>query len=160
MTQLRRALSPFCQAIKTSDGSIVLPDKDGWVSLGTSSYVFVLGGLADALVAGVHIASDATIAITTGYVETSNFPRTVSGSETVLFTDYSTTVGEWIKQDPSTAYVPTTGTGWSVTNMTFSKTAGTGGLWLDLGNIACHRARVFVTIGTAGTMRLATSAKD
>jgi hypothetical protein len=166
MTQIRREGGGYCPAINTSGGADVKVDDSGYVSLTSgNTYVFDIGGTADGTLIGVHVQTDSAIAFNTSgmYIEVSNLPRTSNSSgsgRSDQTTDYSTTVGDWVKYDPSTAYVPATGTGWTVTNMTLTKTAGTGGAFFDIGNTAARRMRLTVVVTTTGKLRVNVSQKD
>jgi len=164
MSQVRRVGPGYVRALLTTNGTPVEPDSNGFVTLTAATYVFVLGGTADMPLESVHIVTDGTIAASSMSWETSNLPRTVGdpSSSTDDVTDWDvSTVGAWVKEDPTTAYVATVGTGWTVANMTVTaKTAGTGGLMLHVGNLGCKRFRLKVVCTTGGTMRVATHGKS
>lgn len=68
----------------------------------------------------------------------------------------STTVADWIQEDPVTAYVPVVGTGNSVANMTI--TAGgsnAGGARVNISVLAAARVRARIVVTTGGTIRVA-----
>lgn len=160
MSQNRAVGTGDVAAILTSDGSVVQPDENGDVTLTVATYVFVLGGAESELVS-VHIKTGTAIA-GTFTIETSNFPKfkgDISGP-TVDIADYSTTTGDWIKEDPTTAYVGSTGTGWTITNLTLAKTAGAGGALIHLGNLGCKRTRLKAVITTGGKVRVNRHAKS
>lgn len=154
-------LSKWLRAINTADGSEVLPDKDGWVTLTTATYVFVLRA-SDDQVTAFNIVTDGTIAWSGLTIEDTCAPRdsgepgTLSGSITDWDVSSSST---WVKEDPSTAYVGTSGTGWTVTNLTLVKTAGAGAAMVNLGNFGSPRVRAKVVVTTGGTMRVAAFGK-
>lgn len=160
-----RKISSILSAINTADGSIVTPDENGDVTLTTATYVFVLMGASDAPLQSVQLRCNAAIAFsTTGtFIETCNLPRNTDKTSVARgdqVSDYDTTTGNWIKEDPSTAYIGTTGTGWTVTNMTLTKTAGLGGAMIHLGNMGALRSRLNVTVTTAGKLCVASHGKD
>lgn len=147
-------------AIDEDDGLKIAPDENGNVTLGVDTYLFPLGGSASPLTS-VHIKTDAAIA-GTFTIETCNFPpyKGDGGAAPTDVTDWDTaTVGNWIKEDPSTAYVATVGTGWTVTNLSLAKTAGTGGAMIHLGNLGSRRHRLKAVITTGGKVRVSRWAK-
>lgn len=153
MTQVRRTGSGDVQAIK-SDGTIIVPDENGYVTLGVATYYFILGGSADSTIVSAGILTDAAIAgVFT--LEVCNFPRykTGEGSGTDDITDIDTS-SAWVKYDPSSAYVPTVGTGWTVANATLTKTAGLGGAFYDLVATGAKRIRIKAVISTGGKVRI------
>lgn len=86
-------------------------------------------------------------------VETCNFPggseRKGAGKDNV--TDWDTTAGNWLPQNPSTAYVPCVGG--SVSNMTVTTNAQ-GGCEFDIGNLGARRERIKLIVTTGGTVRI------
>jgi len=155
VTQISRNL----QAIK-SDGTIVPPDENGYVTLGVATYYFVLGGIKDEPLASCHILTDATIA-GTFTVEGSGLPRQKGGGGAADVTDWSTTTGEWVQiNPPSGTYVPSNGTGWTVTGLSLAKTAGVGAALLDIGNIGQPRLRIAAAITTGGKVRVSFTGKS
>ena len=162
MAQIRRT-TPYVTALDEDTGVATTPGADGYVALvATDDYLFALG-VADQPLESVHIQTDAAIA-GTFTIETSNLARNddavaVPPADTV--TDWiDTEVGAWVKEDPSTAYVATVGTGWSVTNLTLTKTAGTGGAMIHLGNLGARRVRLKAAITTSGSVRIAVHGKS
>lgn len=152
-------ISPILSAIDTATGLPVTPDENGDVTLPVGSYVFMLTGTKDVPLQSVHIMTDATIALSAGYIETCNLPRNTMKTGTPRpdqVTDYSTTVGHWIKENPTSAYVASTGTGWTIAFASITtKTAGAGGCMYHIGNMGAGRSRLFVTVSTQGKMRVA-----
>lgn len=145
---------------KTITTGAVLPtDENGFVTLTTTTYYFAIGGSASTL-ESVHIMTDASIA-GTFTVETCNFPpyKGDGGAAPTDVTDYDSTTGNWIKEDPSTAYVASTGTGWTWTNLTGVKTAGAAGAMIHLGNIGSRRSRLKFVCTTGGKVRVSRWAK-
>ncbi len=153
MSQQRRTGTGDCFALDEDDGARQEVDADGYVTLGVDTYLFPLGG-DDSTVSGVHILTDATIA-GTFTLEVSNMPRDAIQGGSGNITDWDTaTVGAWVKLDPSTAYIPTVGTGWSVTNATMTKTAGVGAAFVDLIASGAKRYRIKAVITTGGKVRV------
>lgn len=143
--------------IVKSDGSkIPYENGKGWKLAAGTYYVDV--SLPDAPRSIIHMSWDAALAATINY-QGSNMPAYQSESQPytdnaaaadVALTD--TTAGNWITEDPSTAYVPVV-TGVTVSNMTLT-VAGTnaGGARFDVTN-AYRRARIKVVAGTGGFFR-------
>jgi hypothetical protein len=162
MSQVRFT-SPLLTAINIADGVKVTPDSNGDVTLTTATYVFVLGG-ADAPLESVHIVTDATIAMSSIAVDTCNLPRN-TGAESVAppgtVTDYAAiTAGHWVPEEPTDAYVATTGTGWGGSGLAITKTAGAGGAMIHLGNMGAARSRLRMVVTTGGKVCVAVHAKS
>ena len=160
MSQVRRT-SPYVAGLDEDDGTVKPIGADGYVALGVDSYLFPLG-VADQPLESIHIQTDADIAgVFT--IETSNLGRNTDATAVApadAVTDWDTaSVGAWVKEDPSTAYVATVGTGWTVSNLTLTKTAGTGGAMIHLGNLGSRRVRLKAAITTGGSVRVAVHGK-
>lgn len=131
-------------------GAASAPDPvTGFVTLAIDDHYFEIPLTAEGGLQSVQIKTGALIA-GTFTIETSNIAST--GPDSV--TGYDETVGNWIKEDPSSAYVASTGTGWTWTLMTGVKTAGAGGAMIHLGNLGSKRCRVKAAITTGGTVRV------
>jgi hypothetical protein len=64
---------------------------------------------------------------------------------------YDTTAGNWIKENPSSAYVAVVGAGATPTAMTVAVVGGAaGGMMLNVGNIGSRRSRLKVSMGATG----------
>jgi hypothetical protein len=133
----------------------------GYVTLTASDvYYFPLPFSEAADVLEVQLLTGAAIA-GSFYIEVTNVPRKKHpGVGPVDATDYNETAGVWVKLDPSTAYVPTVGSGWTVTNATAVKTAAAGGsaIW-TLSLFGSARARLAASVTTTGTARVVTNSK-
>lgn len=147
-------------AIK-SDGSIVTHTVAVGCTLANSStYYFVVGSQlaptpSQTSLVTLHLAWAAAVAATFT-VETCNFPATrggaLPGPDDVK--DYDATAGNWIQENPSTAYVGVTGSGNTVSSLTI--TAGgtaAGGAMIHLGNIGSRRVRIKAVVTTGGNVR-------
>lgn len=145
-----------------SDGSVTLtPGADGSVTLANSTtYYFPVGKDYAALpsmleMVAVHLkwASEVAATIT---IEASDFPAKVGGLRGgggYDVVDYDTTAGNWIQLNPSTAYVPTAGTGNSATAAVV--TAGgtnAGGCIFQLTAIPDRRVRIKLVVTTGGAL--------
>ena len=140
-----------------SDGTS--PDRagDGKFTLAAATtYYFPLGG-ADASVVSGHVAwTGSAIIITSITVEDCNFPH-------LDVTDYSANVGEWIDEDPTTAFVGVVGTGVSASNGIVAATgdAAGGGCMFHVADTGARRTRLKMVVGaTGGTVRVAAGGKE
>ena len=132
-------------------------DGDGYVTLDADDHYFVVGGAAGAETLSIQITTDGTIA-GTFTVETCLWPRApIQGAATK--TDWNETSGIWVKNDPTGAYVPSVGTGWTWTLLTGVKTAGVGGSVIDIGNIGAKRVRLKMVCTTPGKVSVIANAK-
>lgn len=152
-------------AIKTSDGSVVQAERVAATkgcTLGVATYVFLLDKKGS-LVESVHLQWSAALAATITF-EVSNYPEHIGGQPTqgpVDVADHSTTAGEWMQINPSTAYVPVTGANNTVSNLTITAGgAAAGGAWVDLGNLGARRVRVKVVVTTGGVLRVGVNGRD
>lgn len=157
-------IGPYLSAFLTTDGTEVKPDGSGWVSLTSgSTYVFAVR-VSDQPLESLNIITDGTIAWTGGAtIEDTNAPRdsgqpgTLPGSCTDWDVSADTT---WVQENPSTATVGSSGTGWTITALSLVKTAGKGAAMIHLGNCGSARVRLKVTPTTSGTMRVAPFGKS
>ncbi len=148
-------------ALLSSSGAKVSPDENGDVTLAVATYLFPIS-VAEATLESVHIKTDATIA-GTFTIETCNFPAWKGdlAGQTADVTDWDVaTVGNWVKEDPTGAYVASVGTGWTWTLLTGVKTAGTGGATIHLGNYGTKRCRLKFVCTTGGKVRVNRHAKS
>jgi len=153
-------------AIRTTDGVAVQPvNGTGCTLASATTYVFMAGG-SEGFPAQVshlhaHIRWDAAfVGVIT--VETSSFPSNVSGMGTgaVDVTDWDIAgKGNWLKENPSDAYVTvissdgTTG-GATVSAATITVAGGTaGGAGYQLGELASRRCRIKAVVTTGGVVR-------
>ncbi len=125
----------------------------------TDDYYFPIPVAGDGEVVSIHILTDAVLAgVFT--VETCNFPQAADGVNIATVEDWNEATGNWIKEDPTTAYVATVGTGWSALNLTLTKTAGAGGAMIHLGNIGSRRLRLKAAVTTTGAARVMAHGKS
>lgn len=148
----------FCSAF---DGAGVeyKVDADGYVSLtATDDFYFVIAGGYGADLVSVQITTGSAVA-GTFTVETCLWPRApIQGP--AAKTDYNETAGIWVKNDPTGAYVASSGTGWTWTLLTGAKTAGVGGAVLDIGNLGARRMRLKFNCTTSGKVSVLVNAKS
>jgi hypothetical protein len=103
----------------------------------------------------------AALIITAARIEDTCFPMASSGKGDVDVSNFDAGVGNWMIENPSTAYVPVVGTGWVATNAIVAVAGGAvgGALW-NLGNMGTRRARLAIVVGgTGGDVRVAGHAK-
>lgn len=125
----------------------------GVYTLAAGTYYFVLP-IGQAQVCDVHLTHDAAAAITSATIETCSHAKTD-------VTDYSTVGGEWIDQDPSTAFVGTKGANTTATNGVVAVTAGAaGGASWQISGVGADRMRLAVVVATQGEVRLSFCGKD
>jgi hypothetical protein len=134
--------NPYLPAFVTGTGAKT-DGQNGGMVLSNTTYFVPFGG-EGSLVQSVHISWDNVVAGTIT-VEVSNNP-----DATII----STTAGEWVQENPSTAYVGGAGSGGlAVANLTLTITAGTGGgAIIHLGNNGTLRSRLKVTLTAGGRM--------
>ncbi len=130
-------------------------------TLGVGTYYFPLGSQSAETPSQTPIASAqlywAAAVAGTITVETCNFPVTLNarpGVAAVDVTDYNSTSGLWIPQNPSTAIVPVVGSGNSSTAATV--TAGgsaAGACEFALGNLGARRVRIKIVTTVGGLVR-------
>jgi hypothetical protein len=137
------------------------PSPAGLVTLTAATFYFEIPLTADGSLQSIHILTGAAIAgVFT--IETSNLPQGSPVATTALgaVPTWDETVGNWVQENPSSAYVATNGTGWSVSALTLTKAAGAGGAMIHLGNIGARRCRVKAAITTGGTVRIVPHGKN
>lgn len=146
----------------TTAGVAVAPSSDS--SFSTSRGVFTLANgttyyfplpVGGATLFDAHLTHDAAIAITSATIET-------TGHAWSDVSDYSSVGGEWIDQDPSTAFVGIVGAGTTATNGVVTVVAGSaGGADWQVSGVASPRARLKVVVGaTGGEVRLSLTGKE
>lgn len=149
MTAIAHAPNPYLTAYK-SDGTKLEASPGGYTFANGITYYVPISGVNSALLESIHAIWD-NAAILTITVETTNHP------DATLF---SSTAGQWIQENPTTAYVGGAG-GFSVVNLTVAVAGGTaGGCMIHLGNLGSLKARLkVVTGGTGGVVNFMGHAK-
>lgn len=119
-----------------------------------TTYVYPLGG-PDAPFLSAHVQWDAAIIITSITVEDTNFGK-------ADVTNFSTTAGDWINENPSTAFVGFVGAGVTVTNGVIAVIGGAaGGCMFHVAETGAIRSRLRVAVGaTGGALRVGSHGKD
>lgn len=160
MTRLGSLTSPYLTPTK-SDGTS--PAAQTGANLGKftlvagTTYYYILSA-GDAPFASVHITGyTAGLVITSATIADCNH----TGLEV---SDLSTTSGEWLQERPSSAsaYVSTTGTGWSVASgVVASAGSAVGGALWHVAETCARRVRLEVVVGgTGGDLRVSYGAKS
>lgn len=173
MTDINRANSSNIDAVR-ADGVafpanlLGLPATYGVTLASGTTYYFPVGASkapvpAEAPLVAIHIRGDAAI-IATLTIEDSCFSAgqdPVTGRGNVDVSDFASTLGYWIQENPSTAIVGTSGTGWVATAGTVAVAGGTaGGAIFHVGNLGSRRLRLKVVVGgTGGLVRVAVHGK-
>lgn len=161
MSRQPRAGGRYVQPID-STGALVTPEAPRGVYNLTAgqTYYYILGGNEAPIVSG-HLTAYASAAAPNGLIITSATVQDCDhGSNEV--TDSSSTVGEWVAEDPSSAFVGADGTGWSATNGVLAATgAGLGGARFNIADTAAYRTRITVVVGaTGGPLRVSSHGKQ
>lgn len=124
----------------------------GVYTLAVATYYIDVGGLSAPLLSTHFQWSSALIGVLT--FEDSNFDEHQASL-------VSTTLGDWIPEDPSSAEVEVTGTGASATGAVITLLGGgAGGGMAHIGNLGSGRLRVKAVITTGGTLRTAHFGKE
>lgn len=142
-----------------SDGTVQEQDSEttfttarGVFTLAAGTYFFPLP-IGGASIFDAHLTHDAAIAAV-ATIETCSHGR----SEV---SDVSVVAGEWMDQDPTTAYVATVGATTTATNGVVTIVAGNaGGADWQVSGCAAARARLKVAVTTPGEVRLSFCGKD
>jgi hypothetical protein len=141
-------------ALLSTNGTVTPPDENGFVTLTVATFLFMLDG-SDPDLVSVQILTDATI-VFVSTVETCNFPKHKGGqgSGAIDVSDFDVTGSLWTQENPSTAYIGTTGTGWTPASLTLTKAAGVGSAMIHLGNDGARRTRLKLVVSTGGKVRV------
>lgn len=142
-----------------SDGTVQDPSN---VEFGRGAFTLVTGvkyfyplGGQDAPTLSAHVQWDASLVITSITVEDCNFPD----SEVAWHADAA---GEWIDEDPASAFVGSDGAGVTVTAGVVAVAGGAqGGCMFHISDTGARRTRLAVVVaGTGGEMRVAAWGKE
>jgi hypothetical protein len=150
-----RAGGRYVRPIK-SDGTE--PAEDGGRGVFTlaanSLYYYVLGGGSASFVSGTLTGYTSGAIIDSATVQDTDHPE-------LEITNIDGTAGNWISEDPATAFVGADGTGWSVTNGVLAVAGtGVGGARFNVAETAAARTRIAVdTGGTGGLFRMSAHGK-
>lgn len=119
------------------------------------TYFYIMDGAGSPFLS-VHISSpDATLVITSATIQDCNH-----SSDEV--SNFSAVVGEWVTEDPTTAFVGADGTGWSASNgIGAALGTGAGGALFHIAESGAARTRLAVLVGgTGGRLRVSGHGKE
>lgn len=156
MSRANRPGGTYVTPLKTDGTNLANEAPRGSYALASgTTYYYILGG-ADAPFQSVHITGyTAGLVITSATIQDCNH-------DTLEVVDHSAVVGEWVNEDPTTAFVGVDGTGWSQTNgVVAASGGGVGGAIWHLGETGAIRTRLAVIVGgTGGILRVSCWGKD
>jgi len=140
--QYPRPGSPYCTPIK-SDGTVLAVGAAGVATLASSAtYYYPVGGESSPL-NSVWIKWDNVLNAVFTIEDTNARSEDVSS--------YDATAGNWIQENPTTAYVGVTGG--TVANLTVTVASTTaGGCLIHLGNTGARRTRIKAVVTTGGVV--------
>lgn len=145
MSRTPRAGGRYVAPIDGNGVTLTTEGPQGVFTLSANTtYYYVIGG-AEAPVEAAHLTGyDAGLVITSASVQDSNHDE-------VQVTNHSAVVGEWVTEDPTTAFVGVDGTGWSASNGEVAASGGgVGGAMFHIGDTGAFRTRIAVVVGAAG----------
>lgn len=167
----RTASSDFLTPIKSDGTRQTMAGTEfgrGSFTLAVARYLYPLAS-GDARVVAVQVQWDATFAGTI-QIDDCNFPEPQQSATDIgtapsdgSVTWYSTTNGEWITEQPSSAYVAISGGGGddTATNGVVTVVAGTvGGCMFHVVDTGARRTRLNINCTTGGEVRVATWGKE
>lgn len=137
----RRYLAPML-----ADGTLPLAEspRGEYTLVANTTYIFIFP-TEDAVFASVQLTG-----YTAGLIVTS---ATIQDTDHPIqdVPDGSVVVGEWITEDPPTAFVAADGTGWSASNgVAASLGSGLGGALWHVAETGAFRTRLIVVVGATG----------
>jgi hypothetical protein len=147
-----------------SDGTLQKQDVDGdvsggegtgrgWYLLAAGTYYYVLP-CGDGTISSVHLQHDTAVAASSVAIETGDLGKSECA-------DHSNNAGEWFREDPTDAYVPTDGAGTTATQAVVAIVAGNkGGARWNVSDLGASRARLAIVVTTPGKVRVACAMKD
>ncbi len=160
MSRMPRAGGRYVQPIDSSGNLVTGEGPRGVYTLtALGTYYYILGG-PDASVISGTLTAYASAAAANGLIITSATIQDCDHGELDV-TNFSSTVGEWIGEDPTSAFVGADGTGWSATNGVLAATgAGLGGARFNIAETGAYRTRITVVVGaTGGPLRVSSHGK-
>jgi hypothetical protein len=156
MSRKNRPGGTYVQPLKTDGTSLANEAPRGAYTLAANTTYYFILGAADAPFHSVQFTGyTAGLVITSATIQDTNH-------DNGEVADYSSVSGEWINEDPTTAFVGVDGTGWSQTNgVVAASGGGVGGALWHLGESGAMRTRVAVVVGaTGGLARVSCWGKD
>lgn len=151
-----RAGGRYIAPLLTSGTELTAQTGRGVYTLSSGTTYFFITGGADAPFVSIHLTG-----YTAGLVITSATIQDCNHHELDVL-NHSTVAGEWINEDPDTAFVGTDGTGWSQTNgVVAASGGGVGGAMFHVSETGAYRTRLAVVVGgTGGLVRVSGHGKD
>lgn len=151
-----RHVDAYRTAADEDDGAKTPPDENGYVTLGTDTYFFPLGG-ADSPTISCEVQTDGTIAAALVCIESTNAPSVGPGA----ITDWDdSSSSSWVRDDSAVnAFVQYNGTGWTLTVLSMAKTAGVGCAIWNLHGRGAKRYRLRMEVSTGGKARVSDHSK-
>lgn len=146
MGQVSRAGGdPYIQPIGTTGARIAGTKRRGVYTLTAGTLYYFVIGTHNGLLRSVHLTgSTAALIIISATIQDGN-----QGEKEVL--DFSSTGGEWIPEDPTSADVELDGAGWSATNGVVAVAGGAvGGAMWHMSGMSARRTRLAVQVGGTG----------
>lgn len=156
MSRQPRAGGRYIAPIKQSDGTTPNEAPRGaYVLASGTTYHYIIGGIEASRISVQITGYTAGLIITSATIQDTNH-------EVVDVLDTSNTAGEWVTEDPSTAFVGVDGTGWSVSSgVVAAAGSGVGGALWHVSDSGAARTRLVVVVGgTGGTLRVSAHGKD
>lgn len=156
MSRANRPGGTYVSPLKTDGTNLTNEAPRGSYTLTAgTTYYYILGG-ADAPFQSVHITGyTAGLVIMSATIQDCNH-------DDLEVPNQSAVVGEWVSEDPTTAFVGFEGAGWSATNgVVAASGGGVGGAMWHLGETGATRTRLAVVVGgTGGILRVSAWGKD
>ena len=141
-------------------GTVQPVGSDGYLTLATGTFYVPIGGARGALLESIQLVCNAAIALT-ATIETCNMPRDPIQGPAAVADFEATAATNWVKENPTTVYVATGGSGWVWTLLTGVFTAGAvGSSMIHLGNFGARRMRAKLVVTTGGKIRINTAGKE
>lgn len=137
----------YVTPIDSNGVPVATETERGKFTLAAGTYYYILGA-ADAPVHSFHLTGyTAASTITSGTPQDCNH-----GFDEV--SDHDTTTGEWMTEDPTTAFVALDGTGWTHLNGVIAKDAtAVGGAMWHFSEDGAARHRIALVVGVEGVFR-------
>lgn len=155
MSRNPRAGGRYVQPIDNTGVAIAGDSARGMYTLTAGSTVFfVLGGAEAPNISATLTGYDAALILTSVTWQDTDHPEQD-------VTNHSVVAGEWITEDPATAFVGADGAGWVPTNGVLAVAGGAlGGARWNVVSTASYRQRLAVVVGgTGGRVRVTSHGK-
>lgn len=156
MSRQPHAGGRYISPIKQSDGTTPTEGPRGaFLLAANTTYIYPLASI-EAPFVSVHLTGlDDALIITSATIRDCNHGE-------LDVADTSTTAGDWIAEDPTTAFVGADGAGWTPTNGVLAVAGGAvGGAMWHIGETGAARTILEVVVGgTGGKVRVSGHGKD